>query len=44
MSVPKHWLLCGSYPWELIVHLSWYRSSDNNKNLDKTDKGKSEIK
>ena len=34
MSVPKHWLLGGWYPWGLIVHQLRHRLSDSNKNVD----------
>ena len=34
MSVPKHWLLGGWYPWGLIVYQQRYRLSDSNKNVD----------
>jgi len=34
MSVPKHWLLVGWHPRELIVHQQRYRPCDSNKIVD----------
>jgi len=34
MSVPKHRLVGGLYPWGLIVHQQRYLPSESNKNVD----------